>query len=224
MATKYPVFNKQVAWTDHHTQRASKSACEFSAYFKVPSSETLSWNNIMKIQESNGFSPLFYLPHFLAITATMCAYANWSRMWMEATWKRKQISHPLSPITSAHPRKESSSLRLSVAAQEHKGLSADVLSNSCVQVQEAGRPPTGSKWPTHKRQNPCDSPLCLPAPFCLQRHVVSQEQSFRLNPVHHLALWAYSGQLGHWYSSCHISQVCCHNNMTRWKWRDRWRW
>ena len=77
------------------------------------------------------------------------------------------------PTTFTHSGKVSSYRRLCVAAQEHKGLTVgDILSNSCVQAQGAGRPPTGSKRPTHEGQHPHDSPLCLAAPFIQRQHAL----------------------------------------------------
>ncbi len=79
----------------------------------------------------------------------------------------------LGPTTFTHSGKVSSYRRLCVAAQEHKGLTVgDILSNSCVQAQGAGRPPTGSKRPTHEGQHPHDSPLCLAAPFIQRQHAL----------------------------------------------------
>ena len=79
----------------------------------------------------------------------------------------------LGPTTFTHSGKVSSYRRLCVAAQEHKGLTVgDILSNSCVQAQGAGRPPTGSKRPTHEGQHPHDSPLCLAAPYIQRQHAL----------------------------------------------------
>jgi hypothetical protein len=79
----------------------------------------------------------------------------------------------LGPTTFTHSGKVSSYRRLCVAAQEHKGLTVgDILSNSCVQAQGAGQPPTGSKRPTHEGQHPHDSPLCLAAPFIQRQHAL----------------------------------------------------
>ena len=79
----------------------------------------------------------------------------------------------LGPTTFTHSGKVGSYWRLCVAAQEHKGLTVGViLSNSCVQAQGAGQPPTGSKRPTHEGQHPHDSPLCLAAPFIQQQHAL----------------------------------------------------
>ena len=91
----------------------------------------------------------------------------------------------LGPTTFTHSGKVSSYRRLCVAAQEHKGLTVgDLLSNSCVQAQGAGRPPMVSKRLTHERHHPLDSPLCLAAPFPSPDSVPSlQEQNFRQNPI-----------------------------------------
>ena len=101
----------------------------------------------------------------------------------------------LGPTTFTHSGKVSSYRRLCVAAQEHKGLTVgDILSNSCVQAQGAGQPPTGSKRPTHEGQHPHDSPLCLAAPFIQRQHAlkacVGFMKSTKTHPNSDMKAWA----------------------------------
>ena len=118
-------------------------------------------------------------------TLTQCfalPLSTYHHIWARAHPPTPHIKD-LGPTTSAHPHEESSFQRESDDRQ-HRGLSVGfIVKQLCAIAQGAGWPPMWSKPPTHKRQHPCDSPLCLVAPFHLGQHASHQEHSICLNPV-----------------------------------------